>query len=138
MKKIEIDSLKGLERVAQALLDSLAGRSVVLLNGEMGAGKTTLVRAILEVLGSKDSVSSPTFAIINEYLTESMDSVYHFDMYRIENPSEALDFGVEEYLSSGSLCLVEWPERIEALLPEDAMRVNIEVNSPSHRTFTIE
>ncbi len=138
MKKIEIDSLSQLDKVARTIIESLEGRSVVLLRGEMGAGKTTLVSAIAEYLGSDDSVSSPTFAIVNEYLTDEEQRVYHFDMYRIEKLEEALDFGVEEYLSSGELCLIEWPEKIEELLPEDAMEVKIEVTSPTHRVFTID
>ncbi len=138
MKRIEIDSLEQLPSVARAILDSLNGRSVVLLRGEMGAGKTTLVSAIARVAGSEDSVSSPTFAIVNEYLTPNDGSIYHFDMYRIDKIEEALDFGVEEYLSSGELCLIEWAEKIEELLPEDAMNVRIEVLSPTQRAFTID
>ncbi len=138
MKRIEIDSIDELKEVARAILDGLKGRNIVLLNGSMGAGKTTLVRAIAECAGSSDCVTSPTFAIVNEYLTSSNETIYHFDMYRIETPSEALDFGVEEYLSSGELCLIEWSERIESLLPEDVMTVNIEVLSPTKRAFIID
>ncbi len=138
MKKIEIDSIDELKEVAHAILESRKGRNIILLRGGMGAGKTTLVRAIAECAGSSDSVTSPTFAIVNEYLTSSDETIYHFDMYRIESPSEALDFGVEEYLSSGELCLIEWAERIEALLPQDVMTVSIEVPSPTRRIFTID
>ncbi|MFI3301536.1 MAG: tRNA (adenosine(37)-N6)-threonylcarbamoyltransferase complex ATPase subunit type 1 TsaE [Rikenellaceae bacterium] len=138
MKKIEIDSLSQLPSVAKAILGSLNGRTVVLLRGEMGAGKTTLVSAIARVAGSEDGVSSPTFAIVNEYLTPNDGVIYHFDMYRIDKIEEALDFGVEEYLGSGELCLIEWAEKIEELLPEDAMNVRIEVISPTQRVFTIE
>ncbi len=138
MKKIEIDSLSGLDQVARAVVESLDGRNIVLLNGEMGAGKTTLVSAIAAELGSEDSVSSPTFAIVNEYLGRDDMRIYHFDMYRINSIAEALDFGVEEYLSSSDLCLVEWAQRIEPLLPERVMMVNIEVLSPEKRLFTIE
>ncbi len=138
MERIEIDSLSQLDKVARTIIESLDGRTVVLLRGGMGAGKTTLVRAIAEHLGSEDSVSSPTFAIVNEYLSDEQERFYHFDMYRIERIEEALDFGVEEYLSSGDLCLIEWPEKIEQLLPEDAMIVTIEVISPTQRIFIIE
>lgn len=137
MKKIEIDSLSQLEMVAQTILDSLDGRTIVLLRGGMGAGKTTLVRAIAECAGSSDNVTSPTFAIVNQYLTPNDEVIYHFDMYRIDKIEEALDFGVEEYLSSGDLCFIEWPEKIEELLPEDAMVVTIEAPSPTERIFTI-
>ncbi len=138
MKKIEIDSLSGLAEVARAVVESLDGRNIVLLNGEMGAGKTTLVSAIAAELGSDDSVSSPTFAIVNEYLGRDDRRIYHFDMYRINSIAEALDFGVEEYLASSDLCLIEWAQRIEPLLPQQLMMVNIEVLSPEKRLFTIE
>lgn len=138
MKKIEIDSLSQLPSVARTILDSLDGRSIVLLRGEMGAGKTTLVSAIAREAGSVDSVSSPTFAIVNEYLIPDNGVIYHFDMYRIDRIEEALDFGVEEYLTSGELCFIEWAERIEELLPDDVMTIRIEVPSPTKRVFIIE
>ncbi|MBQ5736743.1 MAG: tRNA (adenosine(37)-N6)-threonylcarbamoyltransferase complex ATPase subunit type 1 TsaE, partial [Alistipes sp.] len=116
-KIIEIDSLEELDKVAEAVIESLDGRTVVALDAPMGAGKTTLVSRIADYLGSEDDVTSPTFAIVNQY--EGRRTIYHFDMYRIDKIEEALDFGSEEYLSSGELCLVEWPEKIEALLPED-------------------
>ncbi|MFI3282917.1 MAG: tRNA (adenosine(37)-N6)-threonylcarbamoyltransferase complex ATPase subunit type 1 TsaE [Rikenellaceae bacterium] len=135
---IEIDSLSELSNVARSIMSSLNGRTVVLLRGGMGAGKTTLVRAIAEHVGSKDHVTSPTFAIVNEYLTPDDGVMYHFDMYRIDKPEEALDFGVEEYLSSGELCFIEWAERIEELLPDNVMTVTIDAPTPTTRIFTIE
>ncbi|MFR9602836.1 MAG: tRNA (adenosine(37)-N6)-threonylcarbamoyltransferase complex ATPase subunit type 1 TsaE [Rikenellaceae bacterium] len=138
MKKIEIDSLSQLDDVAQAVLDSLSGRNVVLLRGGMGAGKTTLIRSIVECAGSADNVTSPTFAIVNQYLTCDDDIIYHFDMYRIDKIEEALDFGVEEYLYSGELCLIEWPEKIEELLPDNVMTITIEAPTPTQRIFTID
>ncbi len=138
MKRIEIDSLSELGEVARTILESLDGRTIVLLRGDMGAGKTTLVSAIAECAGSEDSVSSPTFAIVNEYLIPDDRVIYHFDMYRIDKIEEALDFGVEEYLTSKELCLIEWAEKIEELLPEDVMTVRIEVPSPTERIFTID
>ena len=134
-KIIEIESLNELDKVAEAVVESLNGRSVVALDAPMGAGKTTLVSRIAAYLGAEDDVTSPTFAIVNQY--EGMRTIYHFDMYRIERIEEALDFGSEEYLSSGELCLVEWPEKIEALLPEDTMVVNIEILSDTARRFVI-
>lgn len=134
-KIIEIDSLEELDKVAEAVIDSLDGRTVVALDAPMGAGKTTLVSRIAEYLGSEDDVTSPTFAIVNQY--EGRRTIYHFDMYRIDKIEEALDFGSEEYLSSGELCLVEWPEKIEALLPEDTMVVKIEILSDTARRFII-
>lgn len=134
-KIIEIDSLEELDKVAEAVIEALDGRTVVALDAPMGAGKTTLVSRIAEYLGSEDDVTSPTFAIVNQY--EGRRTIYHFDMYRIDKIEEALDFGSEEYLSSGELCLVEWPEKIEALLPEDTMVVKIEILSDTARRFII-
>ncbi|MBR4871328.1 MAG: tRNA (adenosine(37)-N6)-threonylcarbamoyltransferase complex ATPase subunit type 1 TsaE [Alistipes sp.] len=134
-KIIEINSLDELDKVAEAVVESLNGRTVVALDAPMGAGKTTLVSQIAKYLGSEDDVTSPTFAIVNQY--EGERTIYHFDMYRIDRIEEALDFGSEEYLSSGELCLVEWPEKVEALLPEDTMVVKIEILSETARRFVI-
>ena len=137
MKEIVVDSLDGLKEVAEAVVDSLDGRNVVAFCGTMGAGKTTLISAIMEHLGSDDTVTSPTFALVNQYGTAAGEVVYHFDFYRINRIEEVFDMGYEEYFYSGDLCLIEWPELIEALLPEDAMVVRIEVLSPTERKFTI-
>ena len=134
-KIIEINSLDELDSVAQAVIDSLEGRTVVAFDAPMGAGKTTLIGRMVRLLGAEDDVTSPTFAIVNQY--EGVRTIYHFDMYRIERVEEALDFGSEEYLSSGELCLVEWPEKIEALLPDDTMVVKIEILSENARRFVI-
>ena len=123
---IEIQSLDELDRVAEAVVESLDGRTVVAFDAPMGAGKTTLISRIARYLGSEDDVTSPTFAIVNQY--EGRRTIYHFDMYRIERVEEALDFGSEEYLSSGELCLVEWPEKIEALLPDDTMVISLPIS----------
>ena len=136
-KIIEINSLDELDTVAQAVIDSLNGRTVVAFDAPMGAGKTTLISRIAALLGAEDSVTSPTFAIVNQY-EGTEHTIYHFDMYRIERVEEALDFGSEEYLSSGNLCLVEWPEKIEPLLPDDTMVVRIEILSDTARRFEIQ
>ena len=138
MKEIVIDSLDELKDVAEAVIESLDDRNVVALFGAMGAGKTTLISAIMEYLGSTDNVTSPTFALVNQYNTASNSPVYHFDFYRINRIEEVFDMGYEEYFYSGELCLIEWPELIEDLLPEDAMVVRIEILSPTERRFTIE
>ncbi|MBR2962283.1 MAG: tRNA (adenosine(37)-N6)-threonylcarbamoyltransferase complex ATPase subunit type 1 TsaE [Alistipes sp.] len=138
MKDITIDSLDELTTVARQIIDSLDGRNVVAFCGAMGAGKTTLISAIMEELGSADTVTSPTFALVNQYYTSERKAVYHFDFYRINNISEAFDMGYEEYFYSGDLCLIEWPERVEALLPDDVMVVRIEILSPTERRFLIE
>lgn len=132
---LEIESLDELDKVAHAVLESLDGRTVVAFDAPMGAGKTTLISRIAKALGSEDDVTSPTFAIVNQY--EGERTIYHFDMYRIDRWEEALDFGSEEYLSSGELCLVEWPEKIEPLLPDDTMVVKIEILSDTARRFVI-
>lgn len=120
------------------ILGALNGRSVVLLDGAMGAGKTTLVKEIAAELGSVDCVTSPTFAIVNEYILGGGESMFHFDMYRIERIEEAYDMGFLEYLNSGALCFIEWAERVEELLPEDAMVVRIAAPNECRRVFKIE
>ena len=134
-KILEIDSLDELDMVAAEVIGSLNGRTVVAFDAPMGAGKTTLISRIARHLGSEDDTTSPTFAIVNQY--EGDRTIYHFDMYRLDRIEEALDFGTEEYLSSGELCLVEWPEKIEALLPDDTMVVRIEILSNTSRRFII-
>ena len=136
-KIIEINSLDELDTVAEAVINSLNGRTVVAFDAPMGAGKTTLISRIAALLGAEDSVTSPTFAIVNQY-EGTKHTIYHFDMYRIERVEEALDFGSEEYLSSGDLCLVEWPEKIEPLLPDDTMIVRIKILSDTARRFEIQ
>lgn len=137
MKRIEIDSLSDLGDVADEIIASLGERRVVLLRGGMGAGKTTLVSRIAARLGAEDTVTSPTFALVNQYEGREM-RIYHFDFYRIDRIEEVFDLGYEEYFYSGDLCLVEWPEKIEPLLPDDAMEVRIEVGEDECRTFEIE
>ena len=134
-KVIEIDSLNELDDVARVVIDSLGDRTVVAFDAPMGAGKTTLISRIAALLGAEDDVTSPTFAIVNQY--EGDRTIYHFDMYRIDRVEEALDFGSEEYLSSGDLCLVEWPEKIEPLLPDNTMVVKIEILGHTERRFVI-
>ena len=137
MKRIEIDSLSELKNVAREVIESLEGRTVVFLRGEMGAGKTTLISRIAAYLGAEDTVTSPTFALVNQY-EGSECRIYHFDFYRIEEIEEVFDLGYEEYFYSGDLCFVEWPEKIEPLLPDDAMTVRITVGEDEHRIFEIE
>ena len=117
---------------------SIPKGSVYGLLGPNGAGKTTLIREIAAVLGATDTVTSPTFAIVNQYKGANNRRIYHFDFYRIDDIREAYDFGYEEYFYSGDLCLVEWPEKIEQLLPENVMTVRITVDSDTARTFEIE
>jgi tRNA threonylcarbamoyladenosine biosynthesis protein TsaE len=137
MRRIEIDALSDLPRVAEEVINSLDGRTVVLLRGGMGAGKTTLVSRIAALLGAEDTVTSPTFALVNQY-EGSECRIYHFDFYRIDRIEEVFDLGYEEYFYSGDLCLVEWPEKIEPLIPDDAMVVRITVGDDEQRIFEIE
>lgn len=137
MKTISIHSEEELPEVAEALLDALNGRTVVALRGEMGAGKTTLIRSVADALGVEDQVTSPTFALVNQYEGANGERLFHFDFYRIEDEREAFDLGYEEYFYSGDLCFVEWPEKIESLLPEEVVEVRIRVDSPTERTFEI-
>ncbi|MBO7185457.1 MAG: tRNA (adenosine(37)-N6)-threonylcarbamoyltransferase complex ATPase subunit type 1 TsaE [Alistipes sp.] len=132
---IEIDSLDDLDDVARVIIDYLGDRTVVAFDAPMGAGKTTLISRIAALLGAEDDVTSPTFAIVNQYVGDR--TIYHFDMYRIDRVEEALDFGSEEYLASGDLCLVEWPEKIEPLLPDNTMVVKIEILGHTERRFVI-
>ena len=125
---LAIPSLEGIDAAAGQFLAAVSGRSVIAFKAPMGAGKTTFISALCRVLGVReDAVGSPTFAIVNEYRAASGEPVYHFDFYRIERPEEALDIGLYDYLDSGFLCLVEWPENIDGLLPEDTLYVSIEV-----------
>ena len=138
MNTITIDSLSDLPKVAELVLESLNGRNVVAFFAPMGAGKTTLISTLMEALGSEDIVTSPTFALVNQYYTAEREPVYHFDFYRINSINEAFDMGYEEYFYSGDLCLVEWPEKVEQLLPDDTMVVKIEILDESTRRVTIE
>ena len=129
-------SLSEIETVATNLLPYLTNK-IVLVNGEMGAGKTTLIKAFCKALKSPDMVSSPTFSLINEYRTANNKPLYHFDCYRIESEEEAYGFGAEEYLHSGHLCFIEWSENIASLLPEKHNALKIEKIDASTRKITL-
>lgn len=131
-------TLENIDKAASEFLKELGDRKIVAFYGSMGAGKTTFIKAICDVLGVTDTVNSPTFAIVNEYLAANSESVYHFDFYRIKKIEEAYDFGYEDYFYSGNLCLIEWPELIEELLPEDTVRVKIEEIEGGERELTVD
>ena len=136
---ITIANLDGIEEAAARFLKETAGRNFIALYAPMGAGKTTFTSALCRVKGvDPRNVSSPTFAIVNEYLTSDGESIFHFDFYRIKRIEEALDLGFYDYIDSGALCIAEWPENIEPLIPEDALRVTIEVNPDSSRVLLWE
>lgn len=125
MSEIIIHSLEDIKRAASEFVALIGNRRIFAFYGHMGAGKTTFIKAICEELGVTDAVTSPTFAIVNEYAS-TMGSIYHFDFYRIKRSSEVLDLGFEDYAYSGNLCLMEWPELIEEFLPEETVEVHIE------------
>ena len=127
-----------LDRAAAEFLEKIGDNTLVAFFAPMGAGKTTFTTALCKALGVTDPVGSPTFAIVNEYLRADGDYMYHFDFYRINKRSEAVEIGLDDYLYSGCLCIMEWPENVEELLPEDTLRVTITVNPDLSRTLSWE
>ena len=125
--EIKIQSLESIHEAAREFIAAMGDNTVFALYGKMGAGKTTFVKALCEELGVSDVISSPTFAIVNEYRSdETGELIYHFDFYRINKLIEVYDMGYEDYFYSGALCFIEWPELVEELLPGDAVKVTIE------------
>lgn len=132
--EIKINSLADINVAAKTFVENMGEGKVFAFYGKMGAGKTTFVKAICECLGVEDVITSPTFAIVNEYTSATTgDSIYHFDFYRIKKLEEVYDMGYEDYFYSGALCFLEWPELIEDLLPEDATKVTIEEEEDGSR-----
>lgn len=138
-KTIEIGTLSDLGRAATEFVEAMGDYTVYAFHGEMGAGKTTFINALTHALGVEDdTTNSPSFSLINEYRSDTTaELMYHFDMYRIDNIEEAFDIGVEDYFDSGALCFIEWPERIEDILPDDTVDVTIVVNADGSRTMTL-
>ena len=137
--EIIIPSLDKIDDAAQEFLGIMDDATIYAFYGEMGAGKTTFINALSKALGVEDDpTSSPSFSIINEYRSDTTaELIYHFDLYRLENLEEAFDIGVEDYFDSGALCLIEWPERIADILPDDTVRVDITVLDDDSRKLTI-
>lgn len=134
---IKIESLDNINTAALEFVKNMGDNTVFAFHGTMGAGKTTFIKAICEALGVSDTINSPTFAIVNEYRSDSAELIYHFDFYRINKIEEVFDFGYEDYFYSGSLCFIEWPERIESLLPHDTVNVTIEVLDDGSRRVEV-
>ena len=134
----KIPSVKALKTVADKLISAFPEQRVFAFYGKMGAGKTTFIQSICKELGTNDNVTSPTFALINEYKTNDLSSIFHFDFYRIKDIEEAFDLGYEDYLYSGQYCFIEWPEKIESLLPEKFVEVHIEVDEHENRLITAQ
>ena len=145
MTTIKIDNIDSLASAAQQFVEAMGDRKVFAFYGKMGAGKTTFIKGICEALGVEDVVTSPTFAIVNEYKAPllggrfggGLEAIYHFDFYRIKNLREAYDIGCEEYFYSGCPCFIEWPEMIEELLPDNTVNVSIEVQADGSRIVTL-
>lgn len=135
--QFEIQSLETIRLTAREFLTKIEGKTIFAFNGEMGAGKTTFIKALCDELGVTDTVNSPTFAIVNEYEQPNGKPIFHFDCYRLKNLQEALDLGTEEYLYSGNLCFIEWAENIAALLPPDITNVNITVSDEGKRIIQV-
>ena len=131
-------SIEEIEEVAREFIRQLGDDRVFLFDGDMGAGKTTFIAEVCRQLGADDDFGSPTFSIVNEYSDSEGNPIYHFDLYRIENPQEVLDIGADEYFYSGDLCFVEWPDRLGSLVPEDARLVKITVNPDDTRTISVQ
>lgn len=137
--EITIDSIDNIREAARQFVGNMGDASVFAFYGSMGAGKTTFIKAVCEELGVEDVITSPTFAIVNEYRSEETgELIYHFDFYRIKKLEEVYDMGYEDYFYSGALCFIEWPELIEELLPADAVRVWIEETEGGKRKVKSE
>ena len=138
--EIRIDNLENIREAAKSFVNGIGDSKVFAFYGKMGAGKTTFIKAVCEELGVEDVITSPTFAIINEYTTHSTlhtphSTIFHFDFYRIKKLEEVYDMGYEDYFYSGALCFIEWPELIEEVLPEDAVKVTITEQADGSRTI---
>lgn len=129
-------SLTDLSQIAKSILSDFPNNKIFLFYGSMGAGKTTLIKEIVKELGIEDVANSPTFAIVNEYFSEDNGEIFHFDFYRLEDESEAYDMGYEDYFYSNKYCFVEWPEKIPNLLPENSIKIKIEVTL-THRVINV-
>jgi len=130
-------SLQQLPAIGHELLNHYTNQKVWLFHGDMGAGKTTLIKKICADLGVLDTMSSPTFTLVNEYLTRNGEKIFHFDFYRLKNEFEAVEIGVEEYFYSGHYCFIEWPNKIQSLLPTERLEIEIITEDPEHRTIEV-
>lgn len=137
MEKLIIESIEKINQAAEKFIRAIGKEKIFSFEGLMGAGKTTFIKSICKELGVTETVNSPTFSIVNEYVTNNDETIYHFDCYRIEKISEAVEIGIEEYLYSGNLCFIEWAENIAPLLPEHYTRIKIEEKTDGSREIYI-
>lgn len=137
MKKYIAKTTDDLHGIAKKLISDFEDNRVIAFYGEMGAGKTTLIKELCQVLGVQDTASSPTFSIVNEYFSDQNNTIYHFDFYRIEREEEVMDLGYEDYFYGGDYCFVEWPEKIPHLLPQNAVKLEITLDDLNHRLIVI-
>jgi tRNA threonylcarbamoyladenosine biosynthesis protein TsaE len=135
--KIYIKSQEEISDAAKKFIALMGNKKVFIFYGDMGAGKTTFIKAICKELGVNETINSPTFAIVNEYLTTSDDTIFHFDFYRINKIEEAYDFGYEDYFYSGNLCFIEWPEKVQEIIPLDASIVSINIMENDEREIIL-
>jgi tRNA threonylcarbamoyladenosine biosynthesis protein TsaE len=135
--ELKIKNIQEIDEAAKEFAKLFSSHRIFAFYGEMGAGKTTFIKALCKQAGVKDNVCSPTFALVYEYNTHSGESIFHFDFYRIKNQSELFDLGYEDYLYSGKICFIEWPELAENLLPEVTVKVKISINPDESRTLYI-
>ncbi len=131
--RIIIEDKRHLQSAAKELIEYTKGKKIFAFYGSMGAGKTTIIKAVCKALGATDFITSPTFTLVNEYKTIKGDSLYHMDFYRIRKVEEVYDFGIEEYFSSGAYCFLEWPEMIEEILPSGTVKIRISVGEYEQR-----
>lgn len=137
MTELKINSLEDINSVAAEFIKLVGDKRIFAMHGAMGVGKTTFVKAICEELGVQDTINSPTFAIVNEYHTAKENIVYHFDFYRIDDVQEAYDFGYEDYFYSDAICFIEWPEKIDSILPNDTVEVHFNEEADGSRSIRI-
>ena len=133
-----LNNLSEIDILANRFVENMNHRKVFAFYGEMGAGKTTFIKAICGALGVTETITSPTFAIVNEYEKEEGEPIFHFDFYRIKDIDEAYDFGYEDYFYSGNICFIEWPQLVEPLLPENVVKVQIVIEDNEQRTILVD
>lgn len=135
---IQIKNISDINDAAQTFVNAMGDKKIFAFYGEMGTGKTTFIKAVCKILGVTETITSPTFAIVNEYKKKDGKPVFHFDFYRIKNLEEVFDFGYEDYFYSGDICFIEWPELIEALLPDDVVKIQLTVGFNEERLISIK